>query len=184
MRIVRVLIFLMAIISFSAISGETISIPSYYVQLGIETGVPADILYALSAKETNTSLSDGTYSPWPYSINFNGKSYFFDDYLAYRRACHQLIDSGHVNFDIGPFQVNYRYHKDDVNTIDDLIDIYQNGLVAARIIKRYYKQTGDWITAAGLYHNPANHNGRATIYSEKFAEFLELIQNGRYRVRG
>lgn len=160
---------------------KQIYVPKYFVQLARDTSVPADILYALTVKESNTKMNNKTMAPWPFTINFRGKGYTYASYAEMITAARRLVKEGHTSFDIGAFQVNWKWNGHLANSLEELGEPYQNGIVAAKIIKGHYEKYGNWCTAAGRYHNPANKAGLADSYAADYCEILRSIQTGHYQ---
>lgn len=167
--------------SFPAAATKDVLVPVFFVNLSKDTGVPADVLYALSVTETNTKMNNNTMSPWPFTINHKGIGKRYSSYEAMLSAVKSLIAQGYTSIDIGPFQVNWYWHKHRVDSLEELSMPYKNGLVAAEILLEQYTIYGNWIEAAGRYHNPANNDGHADKYSKNFSRHLESIQSGRYQ---
>ncbi|WP_045391730.1 hypothetical protein [Vibrio rotiferianus] len=156
---------------FCCLSGavEAKSIPHFYCKLAKAHAVPPTVVFGLAVTESATKLNDGQFLPWPYTINYAGKSLYFPNQLTAIRFAQELIQQGKLSFDVGFFQVNWfwegQYYVDDVST---LFDTSLNGDVAMSILKKRKKNARNWEHAAGLYHNPANKNGFADIYEAKF----------------
>ncbi|MFL7013628.1 transglycosylase SLT domain-containing protein [Enterovibrio norvegicus] len=159
----------------------TILVPKYFVKLSKETNVPADILYALAAKETNTKMTNKAVAPWPYTLNVKGKPYSFATYQEMVDAANNFIENGTRSVDIGLFQVNWLWNGHRSESVENLGTPWENGKVAAKILLEHYRKHGDWVVAAGRYHNPANKNGRADSYAREYKKFLSLIHSGKYQ---
>lgn len=158
-----------------------IQVPKYFVGLSEETKVPADILYALAVKETNTKMSNRSVAPWPFTLNVKGKGYSYATYDEMVGAAYQFLDSGTRSIDIGLFQVNWLWNGHRASSIEDLGHPEKNGQVASEILLEHYLKHKDWAKAAGRYHNPANKNGRADAYEKEFRNILTMIQTGKYQ---
>ncbi|EKO3612268.1 transglycosylase SLT domain-containing protein [Vibrio metschnikovii] len=165
------------------VSASYVTVPNYFVSISNKTSVPADILYALAAKETNVKMNNGTVAPWPFTLNVNGKGYWYASYEDMMAATHEFLNEGITSIDIGLFQVNWLWNGHRVQSIEELGEPKKNGLVAAQILLEHYQKHRDWAVAAGRYHNPANRDGRADRYAKEFSEFLTLIQRGQYQQR-
>ncbi|SNX47734.1 hypothetical protein VTH8203_01349 [Vibrio thalassae] len=139
------------------------------------------VLYALSVQETNTKMVDGTVSPWPYTINHKRKAFFYATEAEMLSKARSLISQGYHSFDVGPFQVNWKWNGHRARSIEDLGNVHRNGIIAAEILMEHYKKYGNWIDAAGRYHNPANKNGLADKYKKEFREKLAMIESGKYQ---
>ena len=145
-------------------------VPSFYSDLSKETNVPVDVLFALAATETNTLLDNGKVLPWPYSINLNGKPEYFSTSQEMLQRASNLVKQGVIHFDCGLFQVNWKWNgRHRASSLKEACSPKSNGLIASNIIKGFFANSGDWIDAAGKYHNPSNNNGAADIYKERFA---------------
>lgn len=160
---------------------QAIQVPKYFVWLSQTTSVPADILYALSVKESNSKMNNNTVSPWPYTINYKGVAFRYEDYHSMITAAKRLLSEGKTAFDIGPFQVNWKWNGHRAESIEDLGNPHRNGIIASEILIEQYNKYGDWFLAAGRYHNPSNSNGHADKYTREFREMFLLIQSGEYQ---
>lgn len=138
-----------------------------------ETGVPASLLLAISRVETGRSVG-GVVKPWPWAINVRGAG----EWLATKDALleHALaqISKGETRFDVGCFQLNYRWHGDSFASLDEMISPKNNALYAAKFLKSLYLEFGDWTEAAGAYHSRTDE--LAAIYKAKLAQHYESSQ--------
>jgi hypothetical protein len=124
-----------------------------------QTAVPPDILRALTLTETGRS-QNGTLRPWPWAINHAGDGQWFAteaDLLVHAMA---LIDAGQTNFDLGCFQLNYRWHGQNFASLEDMTNPEANAQYAAAYLLSKHRETQDWATAIGAYHSatPAHAN--------------------------
>ncbi|MDE3029431.1 MAG: transglycosylase SLT domain-containing protein, partial [Paracoccaceae bacterium] len=76
------------------------------------------------------------------------------------------LSAGSDSFDVGCFQLNYRWHGQAFASLAAMFDPTQNALYAARFLRSLYDEYGDWTAAAGAYHsrNPTY----AGPYRERF----------------
>jgi Transglycosylase SLT domain len=117
------------------------------VQASRATGVPLSVLKAISLTETGRK-SNGVFRPWPWTVNMEGKGFWFDGYdeaLAFAR--------GARSFDIGCFQINYKWHHEAFTSIEHMFEPLANALYAAEFLRSLYQQKGSWGAAAGAYHS-------------------------------
>ncbi|QDL94781.1 lytic transglycosylase domain-containing protein (plasmid) [Paroceanicella profunda] len=131
-----------------------------------ESGVPLDVLRAITRTETGRKL-EGAFLPWPWTINMEGKGLWFDspsEALAYARARHA---EGARSFDMGCFQVNFRWHGEHFASLDEMMDPLANARYAARFLSELYAESGDWVTAASHYHSRTPEF--ASRYGARFA---------------
>ncbi|WP_157982239.1 lytic transglycosylase domain-containing protein [Oceanicella sp. SM1341] len=117
-----------------------------------ESGVPLDVLRAITRTETGRKL-EGEFRPWPWTINMEGKGLWFDgpeEAVAYARARHA---EGARSFDMGCYQVNFRWHGEHFASLDEMMDPLANARYAARFLADLYAESGNWETAASHYHS-------------------------------
>jgi hypothetical protein len=141
--------------------------PTAYRQVAEAAGIPAQLLYAVAQTESNTQLSIGYY-PWPWTLNVNGKPLRFETQELACQAIHTAIaQEGIYAVDIGLTQQNWGYigrtrFREPCEALNPLPNLQS----AALLLRQYYKQTGDWISAAGMYHRPAGGEP-ARLYRSK-----------------
>lgn len=129
-----------------------------------ETGVPIDVLRAIALTETGRSRR-GTFAPWPWTVNMEGKGVWFATSDEALRYAERHFRRGARSFDVGCFQINYRWHGHAFASIEQMFDPLANARYAARFLGELHEEFGDWSRAAGAYHSR----------TPKFA--------GRYRAR-
>lgn len=127
-----------------------------------KTGVPVSVLKAISLNETGRK-SGGGFRPWAWTVNMEGKGYWFDTLDEARAFVFKEFKRGARSFDVGCFQINYKWHGQAFSSIDAMFDPLENGLYAARFLKDLYNETGSWSKAAGAYHS------RTPKYADKYA---------------
>ncbi|MGV8989027.1 MAG: lytic transglycosylase domain-containing protein [Cypionkella sp.] len=116
------------------------------------SGVPIDILLAISRVETGRR-KDGALSPWPWTINADGKSFFYDSKAAAVAEAKAHLTDGTGTFDVGCFQLNIRWHGEAFSTLEDMFDPDHNAQYAARFLNTLYQETGTWAGAVAAYHS-------------------------------
>lgn len=116
------------------------------------TGVPIDILLAISRVESGRR-KDGSFGPWPWTINADGKGTFYDTKADAVAAATAHLTDGTGTFDSGCFQLNFRYHGSAFATFDDMFDPDQNAAYAARFLLSLYSEKGNWADAVAAYHS-------------------------------
>ena len=115
-------------------------------------GVPLDILLAISRVETGRDLGQGL-APWPWTINVAGEGAYFDDLSLAVVEATQIRDAGAENFDVGCFQLNYRWHGGAFPSLEAMFDPDTNALYAANFLLTLYESSGNWPQAVGAYHS-------------------------------
>jgi hypothetical protein len=147
----------------------------------VATGVPIEILVALTLTETGRSL-DGQLTAWPWSLNEAGTSHWFDSRAAALDYLAAAIDGGATNIDIGCFQLNHRWHSAAFQSLEAMMDPERNALYAAQLVKDHMDRTGDWIAAAGAFHSRTPDV--AARYLDRFVAIYERIPTDTAKVDG
>lgn len=139
-----------------------------------ETGVPVSVLLAVSLSETGRTMG-GQFIPWPWTLNIAGSGHWLADQKTALAMAHQTRQNGHRNFDVGCFQVNYRWHGEAFTDLQSMIDPKTNALYAARFLARLYTETADWSKAAGFYHSrtPQHANRYRSIFERHYTALTE-----------
>ena len=115
-------------------------------------GIPREVMLAITTVETQTRR-DGVSGPWPWTVNVRGKGFWLDSRAAALLHAQRTLGRGETSFDVGCFQLNFKWHGDAFATIDEMFEPTPSGDYAARFLKGLHEETGDWIRASGLYHS-------------------------------
>ncbi len=135
-------------------------------------GVPAQVLHAISLTETGRE-QNGRLRPWPWAINREGKSYWFnsrEEALAFAR---QSLAEGRRSFDVGCVQINYRWHGHAFPSVEDMFNPEWTATYAAQFLRTLYEERGSWSEAAGAYHSLTPE--LAQIYRKRFDGLMASI---------
>ncbi len=116
------------------------------------TGVPLSVLKAISLTETGRKRGKA-FRPWPWTVNMEGKGHWFESREAAKAYVDKEYARGARSFDIGCFQINYRWHGEAFASIDEMFDPVPNALYAARLLGQLHSELGSWGKAAGAYHS-------------------------------
>ncbi len=135
-----------------------------------ESGVPLAVLRAITRTETGRGR-DGQVQPWPWTVNMEGKGRWFDSPDAAKSYVYKHYNQGARSFDVGCFQINYRWHGTAFASIEDMFDPVENARYAADFLGRLYRETGDWSRAAGAFHSrtPVHAARYRKIFDRHFA---------------
>jgi soluble lytic murein transglycosylase-like protein len=116
--------------------------------------IPNKLLEAVAINETGRYHKNlNIHVPWPWSVNFLGKSYYFDSKYEAVFFVRQILNKGIRNVDVGCMQVNLHHHGSAFRSVNDAFDPQKNIAYAAHLIKKYYISDSDWIKAVGKYHS-------------------------------
>jgi len=115
------------------------------------SGVPIDILLAITRVEAGRGGAAG--SSWPWTINADGKGSFYDTKDEAVAAATSHLTDGTNSFDIGCFQLNMRWHGENFADLSDMFDPMRNADYAASFLTQLYQESGDWSAAVSAYHS-------------------------------
>lgn len=134
-------------------------------------GVPVEVLRSITRVET---MRRG--APWPWSVNREGEGFVFENREEVLRFARKSRAAGRLSFDLGCFQLNYRWHGSHFDTLEAMVDPAQNARYAARFLRDLYAEMGSWSRAAGAYHSRTPRY--ATAYRAKFDKQLAALTGG------
>jgi hypothetical protein len=133
---------------------------------------PLEILQAITRVETGRSR-DGETVPWPWTINFAGKGYWFETESEAFDFANTLLSKGKDNFDLGCFQVNQHWHGDKFASLAEALSPETNARIAAEFLDSLYDTSGDWGTAVAAYHS------KTKTYGQKYLAKVEAVLQDR-----
>ncbi|WP_424942666.1 transglycosylase SLT domain-containing protein [Aliiroseovarius crassostreae] len=139
-----------------------------------QTGVPLSVLKAISLTETGRTRG-GKVRPWPWTVNMEGKGVWFDTEDEARAYVYKHFKRGARSFDVGCFQINYKWHHQNFSSLEEMFDPLANGLYAAKFLSELYQEKGNWKDAAGAYHSRTPKF--ANRYKERFAKHRATYAN-------
>ncbi|MBA84283.1 transglycosylase SLT domain-containing protein [Thalassobius sp. S69A] len=139
-----------------------------------KTGVPLDVLLALTRTETGRR-QDGKLQPWPWTVNMEGAGHWFANEDSARAYVFKHFKSGARSFDVGCFQINYKWHGNAFRSIEAMFDPEENALYAANFLKSLKKPNHTWEEAAGAYHS--NTPSYAQKYKRRFTAIRTALSS-------
>jgi len=132
-------------------------------------------LYAVSLVESQRKVGDFI-SPYPWALNFKGKSYFFSTKAEAAKALHAFLKlPGKAKPDVGIMQVNLRWHPNIVSSPDDLLDPWTGIQAGGAILATAVRSTDDLELAYGRYHT-WNNETKAREYGKKIITIAKKIK--------
>lgn len=126
----------------------------YFPQYEQKFGIPANLLRAISINESgrwNTSVRRAL--PWPWTINSEGKGYYFKTKAEAIAKVRALQRSGVASIDVGCMQVNLYYHPDAFRDLNQAFDPKYNIAYAAYFLRQHYDNKRSWDQAVANYHS-------------------------------
>lgn len=158
---------------------QAYEIPTGYRQVAAEYGIPARLFYAVALTESRRAIVSGRTLPWPWSLNVAGQSLRFPTRKAAWQALQTFLDRGMRRVDIGLMQINWSYHAKRLGDPWQALDPYNNLRVGAQILLAEYHRSGDWMEAAGRYHNPGTSPKQqrlAATYRQRVLAMMKRIE--------
>ncbi|MBC7155332.1 MAG: transglycosylase SLT domain-containing protein [Rhodobacteraceae bacterium] len=141
----------------------------------LESGVPEPVLAALMLTESGRRRA-GALRPWPWTVNMQGAGHWFDDAVSAKAFAYKHFRAGARSFDVGCFQINYRWHHTAFASIEEMFDPVANARYAARFLSGLFEELGTWELAAGAYHSRTPDLARK--YQARFARHHDAIVTG------
>jgi len=122
-------------------------------------GIPSFLLRAVSNVESGR-LMGGKISPWPWTINVEGKGYIFETKQKAIQAVERFQRMGAKSIDVGIMQINLRHHPHAFRNLEEAFDPQLNVSYGAKFLKQLFQQHKNWHSAIGHYHSatPKYHN--------------------------
>jgi hypothetical protein len=142
--------------------------------------LPGGLLGTIAKVESGrpiTAMSD--VRAWPWTINADGKGYFFESKAAAVAWATQGLARG-VNFmDVGCMQVDLQMHPGAFHSLDEAFDPARNVDYGAHYLKRLHDGDagGNWYVAVGLYHSHTPY--LAAAYRERVTAVGAGIVSGK-----
>ena len=173
-RVRRIVPVLGGALSLYAIGACAMDVPAGYVSVATLYGIPPTVLYAVGLAESRKTTPVGR-RPWPWTLNVDGESRFYPSRRDAWTALQTHIRAGRT-VDVGLMQVNWNWHSVKLVNAWRALDPYFNLRVGAQILREQFDITGDWHSAIGRYHAPANTpKGRANAqkYRENVARLMK-----------
>jgi hypothetical protein len=175
----RICLVLSLLISSRAYSNSTLE-NSAWGSAAAYAGINVATLYSIAVQESGMRWRDGTFRPWPWTLNINeGKSGIkpgarrYANKQAAEQALTELIRQGIRNVDVGLMQVNLYWHGDKVANELSLLDPKTNITIAASYLKDLNTQNNVSKTVAD-YHAPSNPV-RGKTYVSQVRHYEKII---------
>lgn len=169
MRIVLVVILCLTSVNAKASEGNLCDLAAETA--AARTGVPVDVMMALTRTETGRRRQK-TLQPWPWTVNMEGQGYWFDTAEEAKAFVYERFKTGARSFDVGCFQINYKWHGAAFRSIDQMFDPQTNATYAANFLRSLKTEGETWISAAGTYHS------KTPEYADRYKKRFETIHAG------
>jgi hypothetical protein len=139
-----------------------------------EYAIPTHLLSAIASTESGRYHKGLKIKlPWPWTINAQGKGYFFDSKEEAIAAVKKLRAHGVQSIDVGCMQVNLLQHPEAFSSLDQAFEPEYNIAYAASFLSSLYQEEGTWKKAASDYHSRTPTRGR---------EYVGLVYNSWFQI--
>ena len=137
-----------------------------------KNNIPTHLLAAIATTESGRYHDGlGMSVPWPWTINVEGKGYYFNSKAEAIAQTQNFLAKGHESIDVGCMQVNLKHHPKAFASLDQAFDPATNVSYAAKFLRDNYATLGDWIKATAAYHS------RTPIYGNRYLVDIERSWN-------
>ena len=129
-------------------------VPAGYRETASYHRLSLAIFYAIALTESGQSRMTEGFRPWPWTLSIDGEPYFFQSRVEAQTAFMEALQRQPGQLGIGLFQVEYRFHSDRFDLVEEMLDPYENSRVAAEIfLEGLAIAGGDVWQAIGLFHS-------------------------------
>jgi len=152
-----------------------------------EYGIPTHLLSAIASTESGRYHKGLKITvPWPWTINVEGKGYYFDSKQEAIAAVKRYRAQGARSIDVGCMQVNLLHHPEAFASLDQAFDPATNVAYAASFLRSLYEEEKSWKTAAKHYHSKTPSRGTAyagNVYNHWY-NIVSRLREARLKVDG
>lgn len=181
--ILRLLLGVLLCGMWSAASAE---IPRAYRIIADYYGMPADVFFSVTMQESGKP-NDGKLLPWPWTLNIDEKSHYFD---TREQAEAALIDAmtraaregriGKVAVGLGQIYMpaHLSNFKSPLQALDPTINLnYAAKLLVTHYLSTVQQGSPDWWIAVGKYYSPGDGpKGKAQAESYRQLVFARCLR--------
>lgn len=134
--------------------------------------IPTHLLAAISTTESGRWHKQlGMAVPWPWTINVEGKGYYFDSKAEAIAATQRFMAQGKSSIDVGCMQVNLKHHSKAFANLNEAFEPSTNVAYAAKFLRDNYAELKDWIKATAAYHS------RTQVHGQRYLAQIEKSWN-------
>lgn len=150
-----------------------------------EYGVPTHLLSAIASTESGRYHNGLKISvPWPWTINAEGKGYYFDSKEEAVAAARKLQQRGVTSMDVGCMQVNLYHHSRAFASLEKAFDPETNIAYAASFLRALYQESASWKKAASDYHSKTPQRGTqyVGIVYDKWYKIVDKLRDAKLQL--
>ncbi len=149
------------------------------MRISQDTLMPQEVLLALTLVETGRKRG-GQFQPWPWTVNMEGKGYWFDTRAEALTFVEESYASGARSFDVGCFQINHRWHGEAFTSFNQMFEPLDNARYAAKFMTSLFNEGGSWSWAAGAYHSRTE--SLASKYRARYERIVANLPNASTQI--
>lgn len=145
-------------------------------------GIPVHLLAAIASTESGRYNKEiGLSLPWPWTINVEGKGYFYNSKAEAVAAVRELQKRGFQSIDVGCMQVNLHHHPNAFTNLEQAFDPAYNIAYAAQFLKHNFQDEGSWRKATADYHSrtPIFGNQYANLVFSSWGRIINKVSEAR-----
>lgn len=155
----------MALATDSLIEGAKLC-TKYLPRYEREYGIPTHLLSAIASTESGRYHQGLKIAvPWPWTINVEGKGYYFDSKAEAITAVRNYRNRGIKSIDVGCMQVNLMHHAQAFSSLEQAFEPQYNIAYAASFLRNLYEEDKSWKHAASAYHSKTPSRGQQYVGS-------------------
>ena len=137
-----------------------------------KNSIPTHLLAAIATTESGRYHKTlGMNVPWPWTINVEGKGYYFDSKAEAIAQTQNYLARGYRSIDVGCMQVNLKHHPKAFANLNQAFDPATNVAYSAKFLRENYASFGDWIKATAAYHS------RTPVHGQRYLGEIERSWN-------
>ena len=140
-----------------------------------QLNIPVGLLTAIGKTESGRISENKNIIIWPWTVNINKKSLFFDTRSQMEKFINNEIQRKNFNLDVGCMQINLKWHKNKFKNILNIVDPMVNVSYATSFLYELEKKHGSWDKAIKYYHSSKPEKN--TKYYAKVLSFWKSIND-------
>ena len=176
----KILIFLFLILFCSDLSSKSLNNCNFYTEkFGKKFNLPNNLLTSISLVESGIKKEKKSFSSWPWTLNVEGKSIYFDakeDVINYLEK-----NKDKKSIDVGCMQINTKYHMSNFSNFAQMIEPKENVKYAAIFLSKLFKRHKSWNEAISRYHSSNPH--KQEKYLKKVYSFWNNLRQKKIIVK-
>ncbi|MBG53125.1 MAG: hypothetical protein CML99_12025 [Rhodobiaceae bacterium] len=115
--------------------------------------MPSGMVNSIAMVESGRRSPDGSLQAWPWTVNAEGRSYYFATRDKAVDAVRRMLAEGMRTIDVGCMQVNLRYHPRAFTSVEEAFDPMSNVAYGAYFLRELEERSDSWNQAIGRYHS-------------------------------